>query len=225
MTLLKPIILATLSLATTAAFALPNTVATYNLNIGGAKGVNTQTYKQTGDHYNVSSLTKAHYWFFKDTVKEVSLGSIKGSTVRPRFYSATDTEHHTPYTLHFGFPTGKVSMRVDNKVSVVANDSMMQDHLSNALALRVATGDIVNIKVAIKNKKNKLIVKVRHYKKVGTPTIETVMGKIKTIEWVAKQKQDTLKVWVAQAHDHVVVKSQFFQKGKLKITAMVTSIK
>jgi len=194
--------------------------ATYNFLVNGTS-VGDVTRKLSSDHagaYQASSVTNAHFLFFKDQVTESSAGLITKNQISPVSYQIVDTRVKQPVNISFD-QAKKLAEISSNKNTISLNiPADIQDNLSYVLALRLGLiqGKVPNVLTVLEQDKKKRSVSMAFYfKNLGEFNLTTSLGNLKTIKLSRLDASTglTYDYWFAPSLNDVLVKTDATQEN------------
>lgn len=193
------------------AMATPQQVhSTYDLYRNNLKiGTVTETYRQTGNHYRIDSITAPTgiaALLVHQTITAVSTGRVAGSQLIPmRFEQRNSASADKTITANFDWAHHRLAMHHDGKIDTAALPAGAQDRLSLVYQLMLAPpqGRYVSVSMTTGKKLEKAT-----FRDAGNQTVDLPGGEI-TARRLSRVRQPDVKgmdVWLAPGKDNLAVR-------------------
>lgn len=206
---------------------LTDFTAKYSLVLRGSSiGSYERVLSQHGKQYQYDSTANTHFLFFKDQIKERSLGQFSVlEGFQPHEYAIGDAKNRKPpMGITFNQATKTAEVRSGNDKSTVKIPADINDHLSIFLNLQyrlLNQQPVGDYTVIAQGKDKKVHIVKMSFSRKDNVSIKTPLGSLKTIElsrydgvsqmtdhfYFAPKYQDLLVKTLAKKGDSVVVSS------------------
>lgn len=200
---------------------IPNYTADYTLMVHGMHVGSTETTFQSADNqYQIASVTHTKFMFFKDTITESSKGAVSQGQFIPLSYHIEDTKKNQPVDISFDQSAHTAKITYAGKsltTKTVANVQDNKSYLLNLRAALMAGKTELSLPVLVQDKNHHSQIETFHFTQLGTPTLETALGKLKTVEMTRfdKNTDTTDNFWFAPSKQYLMVQTEALKEGKV----------
>lgn len=201
------------------AYKADYTIHAYGFNVGD----NWRTLTVEGSHYKLVVDAKSSLLFYKDEIIQTSLGLIGPKWLEPLHYTSYRMHKDQQSDIRFDWSSMKAYAMKNGDKRTVKIIPGTQDFTSGQLMARklLVDGDKdINFHLV---KSNKL--QHYHFSIIGQPTIETKIGKLKTVQIRRLDGPRETDFWLAPKYHYALVRSQQKRDGSMQVQLFINSYK
>lgn len=199
----------------------------YKLTSSISDGVANFKWTRKGSAYEIESSTEATGFLvgaFAGVIYQQSRGEITEDGLRPSFFSLKRGDGQAD-TAEFERATNSLKLQRRKESRIVPLNREMQDMQSFLFQLAVDAPNLAegaSIDVLVTNARK---VYRHQFKKIGTETLDTRMGKIETIRLLsaAANIEDAYEVWLAPQYFYLPIKLKLYA-GRFPVEQIATRI-
>lgn len=203
-------------------------LAKYNLVLRGSSiGNYTRELNIKNDHYRYDSDSHTQFLFFKDEIKERSVGKVKNGFVTNEYAIGDAKGRQAPLGISFNHQTNMAEVRSGSKKQHIKIPAGINDNLSIYLNLQYA---LLNQKplgqfaVIAQDKDHHPYIAKFSFERKNNVQIKTPLGDLNTVELSRFDKNNQLEdhFYFATKYQYLLVKTTAFKGDKMVVSSVIS---